>query len=115
MKDFGFTVIKQRTIDYDQFDGRLLNDVLQQEPSFKVCLSCGGCTATCSAGDLVSFNIRRLNLMLRRGEITELENEIQKCMLCGKCQLVCPRGINLRNVIMLLKKNVIKYKTTNSK
>ena len=110
MKDFGFTVIKQRTIDYDQFDGRLLNEILESEPSFKVCLSCGGCTATCSAGDLVSFNIRRLNLMLRRGETLELESEIQKCMLCGKCQLVCPRGINRRTVIMLIMKNIGKYK-----
>jgi heterodisulfide reductase subunit C len=23
-----------------------------------------------------------------------------KCMLCGKCQLVCPRGVNLRNLIL---------------
>lgn len=115
MKDFGFTVIKQRTIDYDQFDGRLLNEILEKEPSFKVCLSCGGCTATCSAGDLVSFNVRRMNLMLRRGETAELESEIQKCMLCGKCQLVCPRGINLRNVIMLIKKNVVKYKLVNER
>lgn len=113
MKDFGYTVIKQRTIDYDQFDGRLLNEVLQMEPSFKVCLSCGGCTATCSANDLVSFNVRRINLSLRRGETTELESEIQKCMLCGKCMLVCPRGINIRNVIMLIKKSILKYKPVN--
>ena len=113
MKDFGYTIIKQRTIDNDQFDGRLLNEVLQKEPSFKVCLSCGGCTATCSANDLVSFNVRRMNLLLRRGETVELESEIKKCMLCGKCMLVCPRGINIRNVIMLLKKSILKYKPVN--
>lgn len=110
MKEFGFTVIKQRTIDYDQFDGRLLSEILQLEPSFKVCLSCGGCTATCSAGDLVSFNVRRMNLLLRRGETAELEAEIKKCMLCGKCTLVCPRGINIRNVIMLIKKGISSQK-----
>src|SRR5512133_1887676 len=107
MKDFGYTVIRQRTIDYDQFDGRLLNEILRMEPSFKVCLSCGGCTATCSAGDLVNFNVRRMNLLLRRGETLELESEI------GKCMLVCPRGINLRNVIMLIKKSILKYKPVN--
>ena len=114
MKEFGFTVVQQRTIDYDQFDGRLLNEIIEKEPSFKVCLSCGGCTATCSAANLVSFNVRRISLLLRRGETTELESEIKKCMLCGKCMLVCPRGINLRNVIMLIKKNVQKHKTENS-
>lgn len=113
MKDFGYTMIRQRTIDYDQFDGRLLNDILRMEPSFKVCLSCGGCTATCSAGDLVSFNVRRMNLLLRRGETAELQSEIEKCMLCGKCMLVCPRGINIRNVIMLIKKNILNYQSIN--
>jgi Fe-S oxidoreductase len=51
-----------------------------------------------------------MNLLLRRGETAELETEIQKCMLCGKCMLVCPRGINIRNVIMLIKKSIPKYK-----
>jgi heterodisulfide reductase subunit C len=114
MKDFGFSVIKQRSIDFDQFDGRLLNEILQLEPSFKVCISCGGCTATCSAGDLISFNVRQMNLLLRRGEIAGLDSEIKKCMLCGKCMLVCPRGINIRNVIMLIKKSIIKHKPPTS-
>jgi len=62
----------------------------------------------------VNFNVRRISLSLRRGETTELESEIQKCMLCGKCMLVCPRGINLRNVIMLIKKGILKFKPVNS-
>lgn len=87
MKEFGYTITaKQRTIDYDQFNGRLLNEILLMEPSFKVCLSCGGCTATCSAGDLVNFNIRRMNLLLRRGETVELESEIQNaCFVANVC------------------------------
>lgn len=110
MKKFGFNIHETRTIDFDQFDGRLLEYVLNHEPSFRVCLSCGGCTATCSAGNLIDFNIRRMNLLIRRGETEGLEQEINKCMLCGKCILVCPRGINIRNVIMLIKKGITKYK-----
>jgi heterodisulfide reductase subunit C len=105
---FGFQILQARTVDFDQFDGRLLNDVLEKEPSFRTCLSCGGCTATCNAGTLIDFNVRKMNLLIRRGEITGLSREIDKCMLCGKCQLVCPRGINIRNVIMLLKKGIVK-------
>ncbi len=108
MNTFGFQILQARTIDFDQFDGRLLNDVLEKEPSFRTCLSCGGCTATCNAGTLIDFNVRKMNLLIRRGEITGLSREIDKCMLCGKCQLVCPRGINIRNVIMLLKKGIVK-------
>jgi heterodisulfide reductase subunit C len=110
MKSFGFTSVESRTIDYSQFDDRLLSYLLREEPSFILCLSCGGCTATCSAANLVDFNIRRLNLLIRRGEIESLSKEIDKCMLCGKCSLVCPRGINTRQVVMLIKKGIVMLK-----
>ena len=93
-----------RQIDFDEFDPRLLNHVLVHEPSFLTCISCGGCTATCSAGNLTDFNVRKISLILRRGEIQKLSIEIDKCMFCGKCTLVCPRDINIRNVILLIKK-----------
>lgn len=108
MGEFGFKLMETRSINIDQFDASLLNAVLLKEPSFKICLSCGGCTATCNAGTLIDFNIRKLNLFIRRGETSGLTKEIDKCMLCGKCQLVCPRGINLRHVVMLLKKELVK-------
>ena len=111
MSSFGFSIQETRTIDFDQFDGRLLKYVLEHEPSFRVCLSCGGCTATCSAGNLIDFNVRKMNMLIRRGETEGLEVEINKCMLCGKCILVCPRGINIRNVIMLIKKGIVKLRT----
>lgn len=108
MNGFGFQLLEPRSIDFDQFDDRLLKEVLDKEPSFKLCLSCGGCTATCNAGTLIDFNIRKMNLLIRRGELAGLAKEIDKCMLCGKCMLVCPRGINIRNVIMLIKKEIVK-------
>jgi len=111
MSKFGFSIQETRSIDFEQFDGRLLKYVLEHEPSFRVCLSCGGCTATCSAGNLIDFNVRKMNMLIRRGETEGLEKEINKCMLCGKCILVCPRGINIRNVIMLIKKGILKFRT----
>lgn len=110
MNKFGFTSMETRAIDFGQMDGRLLNYVLKHEPSFLVCISCGGCTATCSAGNLIDFNVRKMNLLLRRCETENLEKEINKCMLCGKCSLICPRGVNLRNVIMLIKKGIVVLK-----
>jgi len=103
---FGFALSRSRTIEYDLNDNRLLNYVISHEPGFSICMSCGACTATCSAGTLTDFNVRRMNLLLRRGEIVHIGEEINKCMLCGKCYMVCPRGINTRSVIMLIKKGI---------
>jgi len=35
----------------------------------------------------------------KKGEIEPLREEVTRCMLCGKCLLVCPRGVNTRNVV----------------
>lgn len=107
---FGYAPLEHRSIEIEKFNPAILKYVIQHEPSMLVCLSCGGCTATCSAGNLTDFNVRRLQLMLRRGENESLQTEIDKCMLCGKCLLVCPRGVNLRNVVMLIKKALVLYK-----
>ena len=40
-----------------------------------------------------------MNTLIRRGEIEPLREEVTRCMLCGKCLLVCPRGVNTRNVV----------------
>jgi heterodisulfide reductase subunit C len=29
-------------------------------------------------------------------------------MLCGKCTLVCPRNINTRNIVLLVRKHAVK-------
>ena len=110
MNKFGFAVKESRSIDYNNFDDRLLHYVLVHEPTLLICMSCGACTATCSAGNLIDFNIRKMSLFLRRGELAHLSEEIDKCMLCGKCQLICPRGVNTRNVILLIKKGISNLK-----
>jgi heterodisulfide reductase subunit C len=70
------------------------------------CIGCGGCTATCTAGNLTDFNFRKLHTLVRRGEYQGVYEQMNKCMLCGKCRLVCPRGINTRAVVMLIKRKL---------
>lgn len=106
MKTFGYSPLPDKTIDYDHQDMRIRDYLLHQEPSLRVCFGCGSCTATCSTGHFTEFNIRRVHTLIRRGEIKSLKAEIQKCMFCGKCQLVCPRGVNLRNVILSINKAI---------
>jgi len=108
--DFGYSIRKDRLIDYDKNDKRVLKHLKDHEPSVLTCIACGSCTATCSAGQFVDFNIRLVQTLLRRGEIVPLKTEVQKCMLCGKCILVCPRGVNMRNLILAIQTATDKLK-----
>jgi len=101
MGKFGFTILKERHIDYDANDRSIAEYISEREPSFRACIECGCCTAACTTGNFTSFSLRELQILLKRGENDKVRDNIKKCMLCGKCTLVCPRGVNTRNVIIL--------------
>lgn len=104
MPFFGYRIAEARVIDYDKNDKSLTEYIAREVPDSKVCIGCGGCTATCTAGNLTSFNIRKLQMLMKRGETMSLKEDIQKCMLCGKCLVVCPRGVNTRKMIYSIMK-----------
>jgi heterodisulfide reductase subunit C len=103
MDRFGFSISKGRQIDFDANDRRIAEFVTEKEPSFRLCIACGGCSATCTAGNFTTFSLREINILVNRGENELPREDIKKCMLCGKCSLVCPRGVNTRNVVFLVK------------
>lgn len=107
--NFGYTISTPRSVDLDRNDLSLAMEIGQAMPSFNACIACGGCTATCTAGNLVNFNFRMVQTLVRRGEYAGAWREMNKCMLCGKCRLVCPRGIDTRGVIMLIKRKLGDY------
>ncbi|MBQ5996678.1 MAG: 4Fe-4S dicluster domain-containing protein [Bacteroidales bacterium] len=109
MVNFGFTINKSTRIDYDQASKDVSRYVIAHEPSALLCIGCGCCTATCSAGQFTPFNLRRIQLQVHRGELARLEQETEKCMLCGKCQMVCPRGVNTRHLVMTIHKAMTLY------
>lgn len=100
--DFGFSLSKGRHIDYDANDRSIAEYILRKEPTFGLCIECGGCSATCTTGNFTRFSLREMNILLKRGENDQVKKHIRKCMLCGKCSLVCPRGVNTRNVVTLV-------------
>lgn len=104
MEKFGFAISKGRQIDYESNDRRIADYIFEREPSFRLCIECGGCTATCTTGNFTAFSLREMNILIKRGENNKVRENLKKCMLCGKCTLVCPRGVNTRNVITLAKK-----------
>lgn len=99
-KSFGYTVTRDRQIDFDTNTQDICKIVAKAEPTLNLCISCGSCAATCTAGQFTDFSLRRIILLLRRGETKDLNKEVSKCMLCGKCQLVCPRNVSTRNLIV---------------
>ncbi|MFH0842474.1 MAG: 4Fe-4S dicluster domain-containing protein [Bacteroidota bacterium] len=101
MDKFGFTILKERHIDYDANDRSIAEYIDSREPSFRLCIECGCCSATCTTGNFTRFSLRELQILLKRGENDLVRENIKKCMLCGKCILVCPRGVNTRNVVTL--------------
>lgn len=103
MKKFGFTLTKGRQIDYESNNRKLAEYISEKEPSFRLCIECGGCSATCTTGSYTEFSLRELHILIKRGENDYVRNKIVKCMLCGKCALVCPRGVNTRNIVATVK------------
>ncbi|MDR2040370.1 MAG: 4Fe-4S dicluster domain-containing protein [Bacteroidales bacterium] len=100
--DFGYSINQSQKIDLDQTPKDVAAFVLRFEPSFAICIGCGTCMATCSAGHFTHFNLRMAQLMVMRGQIKKIHEDIEKCMLCGKCQMLCPRGVNTRNVVLAI-------------
>ena len=102
--NWGFTIQNDNQIDFDSNSRSMFESVVLAEPSLKTCIACGSCTGTCSVNKFNYFSLRKLTLFASRGEVANLKLEIAKCMLCGKCTLVCPRGINTRNVLLNFKR-----------
>ncbi len=108
MKDaatrFGYSVNKDRQIDFDNNSHDIALRVAAAEPTLNLCISCGTCAATCTAAKFADFSLRKIILLVKRGEVGGLEMEASRCMLCGKCQLACPRGVSTRNLILQINK-----------
>lgn len=103
MGNFGFTISKGRQIDYESNNRWIADYIFAREPSFRSCIECGGCSATCTTGNLTKFSLREFHILIKRGENDKVRENLKKCMLCGKCTLVCPRGVNTRNIVFLAK------------
>ena len=106
--DWGYSINQPRAVNLDKNDLGLSAKLLRQMPLLQACIGCGSCTATCTAGGFTSFNFRKVQTLVRRGEYQGAYEEMSKCMLCGKCRLACPRGINTRAVVMMIKKELAK-------
>lgn len=109
MVDFGYNISSDNQIDYDSNNKSVAAYIRSKEPTFDLCIACGSCASTCSTANKTDFSLRKVTILIKRGELSGLEAEIEKCMFCGKCQLVCPRGVNTRKLILLITRAMEKY------
>jgi heterodisulfide reductase subunit C len=100
MIDFGYCLTPSSTIEIDDADLRLFDELCNAEPDAIKCISCGSCAASCTAGVFKDVNLRKVLLCLQRGQQKDVLPQLKSCMLCGKCHIVCPRGINTRHLIL---------------
>lgn len=100
MNMFGFKLSASSAIDLDKVDRSRFDELCRIEPDAVRCISCGSCSATCTAGEFSGISVRKLLLYLQRGREQEAFRLMSACMLCGKCTMVCPRGINTRHLIL---------------
>lgn len=100
MNIFGFKISPSSAIDLDKVDLSRFNELCRMEPDARKCISCGSCSATCTAAPFSGMSLRKVILNLQRGKENEALKLMKNCMLCGKCTMVCPRGINTRHLIL---------------
>lgn len=100
MVDFGFGLSRSSAVRLDETDLALYRKLEELEPDVRICMACGSCSSTCTAGPWSGMSVRKVILSLQRGQ--DVAPMLKTCMLCGKCTMVCPRGINTRHLLLSL-------------
>jgi heterodisulfide reductase subunit C len=108
MNRFGYRLSPSSQIDLDDSDNSLFREILAGEPGISTCIACGSCVASCSAGVFDNISFRKALHLLEAGMDKDAVALLEGCMVCGKCTLVCPRGINTRHAIVLIKRKLNK-------
>ncbi len=104
MEKFGFSLSKARVIDYDRNDRRIAEYILEHEPSFRACIECGACAATCTAGSFTEFSLREFNILVKRGENDRIVNRLKDVCFAGKCHACLSARVNTKECDFLAQK-----------
>lgn len=97
---FGYSISPSATINIDDSRDEKYQRLKDAVPDVSICMACGSCAGSCTAGYYTQMNLRRVILLLQRGRESQALSQLSHCMLCGKCTLVCPRAINTRRLIL---------------
>ncbi|HUY01632.1 MAG TPA: 4Fe-4S dicluster domain-containing protein [Candidatus Deferrimicrobium sp.] len=98
-------------VNRDQPNWKLYNEILEKEDigPFINCMTCGKCVGDCIAAENSDFNSRKIIQKILDGDRESLinGNEIWKCFLCDLCTIKCPKNIQIKKLILILRKLAI--------
>ena len=103
--NWGYAINKPRVIDIDSNNLRKSDEILREMPELQTCIAAAAVRRPVRPATL-RISISATPYARAPGRISGRYEQMNKCMLCGKCRLVCPRGINTRAVVMLIKRKL---------
>jgi Fe-S oxidoreductase len=86
-------------------DKTFVDEFLSKEEcrEIRYCIQCGVCTGACPLASFGSQNPRKIMAMIREGLKLAILEVLDRCLLCGQCQMLCPRGIQHKEVLLKLR------------
>ncbi len=87
---------------------KFYDEILENEDirPFIDCMTCGKCVGDCIAAKHSEFNFRKIIQKILDGDREGLikGDEIWKCFLCDLCTIKCPKNIEIKKLILILRK-----------
>jgi heterodisulfide reductase subunit C len=108
--------------NFNRPNWKFYNDILEKEDirPFIDCMTCGKCVGDCIAARNSEFNSRKIIQKILDNNREDLINseEIWRCFLCDLCTIKCPKKIEIKKLMLILRKlamqsgkgfNLLKY------
>lgn len=78
--------------------------------TLNLCFQCGTCTGSCPSGRQTAFRVRKVIRMAQLGLKEDVLNseDMWMCTTCYTCYERCPRGVQIVDIIMVLRNMGVK-------
>jgi len=87
---------------------KFYDEVLEKEDirPFIDCMTCGKCVGDCIAAKNSNFNSRKIiqKILDNNREDLIINEEIWRCFLCDLCTIKCPKRIEIKKLMLILRK-----------
>ena len=70
--NFGYAISHPRAIDMDNNDLRKSRAIIEEMPELQACLSCGSCTASCTAGNIYTHRYDAVSIRVPTRSLTNV-------------------------------------------
>lgn len=94
-----------------KFKEKVIARMRMREQDLTHCLACGTCTAGCPVREIDSkFNPRKIARMVLLGVESYFKENPEipySCNLCGLCQETCPYGLNIGDLCLALREQLV--------